>query len=95
MKTKISMYNKQAAAVTLAWTLFLTHSLAHAVTQDARQARPRINLFPTSVVESLSETSRAARDMESSMYEVVAKLEKQKQAYESTHCENRNIGHRL
>jgi hypothetical protein len=88
MKTKRSAYNKCAAAVTLGWALFLTQSLAQAVPHQAREARPKINLFPTSVVESLSETSRAARDMESGMYEVVAKLDKQKQAYEITHCEN-------
>jgi hypothetical protein len=88
MKTRRTAYNKRAAAVTLGWALFLTQSLAQAVPHQAREARPKINLFPTSVVESLSETSRAARDMESGMYEVVAKLDKQKQAYESTHCEN-------
>jgi hypothetical protein len=61
---------------------------ALAVSQSASQTRPKINLFPTSVVESLSETSRAARDMESGMYDVVAKLDKQKQAYQSTNCDN-------
>jgi hypothetical protein len=88
MKKNSLNINKRTAAVTLGWALFLTQSLAEAVPQQASQGRPKINLFPTSVVESLSETSRAARDMESSMYEVVAKLDKQKQAYESTGCEN-------
>jgi hypothetical protein len=80
--------NKYTLVVTCAWALLLTQSLAHAVTQESRDNRPRINLFPTSVVESLSDTSRAAREMESGMYEVVAKLEKQRQAYQSTRCEN-------
>jgi len=75
-------------AVACGWALALSQSLAHAVPQGSMEARPKINLFPTSVVESLSETSRTARDMESSMYEVVAKLDKQKQAYDSTHCDN-------
>lgn len=88
MKNHSLVINKRAAAVTLGWALFLTQSLAEAVPQSVVETRPKINLFPTSVVESLSETSRAARDMESGMYEVVAKLDKQKQAYESTHCEN-------
>ncbi len=61
---------------------------AYARISEPAEVRPKINLFPTSVVENLSATSRAARDMESGMYEVVAKLEKQKHAYESTHCEN-------
>lgn len=61
---------------------------ANARINTPAEVRPKINLFPTSVVENLSETSRAARDMENGMYEVVAKLEKQKHAYESTHCEN-------
>ena len=80
-------HNKRAMVVTCGWALILTQSLAHAATQGNRDKRPKINLFPTSVVESLSETSRAARDMESGMYEVVAKLDKQQQAYESTGCE--------
>jgi hypothetical protein len=88
MKKRGISNNKRVAAVTLAWALFLNQSLAQAVPQTARETRPRINLFPTSVVESLSETSRAARAMESSMYEVVARLDKQKQAYTSTGCEN-------
>lgn len=79
--------NKRTLVVTCGWALILTQSLAHAVTQQSSDKRPRINLFPTSVVESLSETSRAAREMESGMYEVVAKLDKQQQAYSSTRCE--------
>jgi hypothetical protein len=39
------------------------------------------------VVESLSETSRAARDMESGMYEVVTRLEQQTEAYRQTGCD--------
>jgi hypothetical protein len=79
--------SKRTLVVSCGWALILTQSLAHAVTHEIRDKRPRINLFPTSVVESLSETSRAAREMESGMYEVVAKLEKQQQAYKSTRCE--------
>ncbi len=79
--------NKRIMVVSCSWALILTQSLAYAVTQENRDKRPRINLFPTSVVESLSETSRAARDMESGMYEVVARLDKQQQAYTSTQCE--------
>lgn len=76
--------------LSLAWScgMALSTMPALALTQSTAQARPKINLFPTSVVESLSETSRAARDMESGMYEVVAKLDKQKQAYQSTRCDS-------
>ncbi len=88
MDTHNRMRNKRVMAVACGWALALSQSLAQAVPQAGMEARPKINLFPTSVVESLSETSRTARDMESSMYEVVAKLEKQKQAYEGTHCDN-------
>ena len=88
MDTHNRMRNKRVMAVACGWALALSQSLAHAVPQRSVEARPKINLFPTSVVESLSETSRTARNMESSMYEVVAKLEKQKQAYEGTHCDN-------
>ena len=88
MDTRNRMRNKRVLAVACAWALALGHSLAQAVPRESMETRPKINLFPTSVVENLSETSRAARSMESDMYEVVARLEKQKQAYESTHCEN-------
>ena len=72
----------------IALTAALLIGEAMAVPQRNDESRPRINLFPTSVVESLSETSRTARDMESDMYAVVEKLEKQKTAYESTACEH-------
>ena len=48
--------NKRTLVVTCGWALILTQSLAHAVTQENRDKRPRINLFPTSVVESLSDS---------------------------------------
>ena len=88
MDTNNRMRNKRVLAVACAWALALGQTVAQAVPESSMEARPKINLFPTSVVESLSETSRAARDMESGMYEVVAKLDKQKQAYDSTHCDN-------
>jgi hypothetical protein len=80
--------NKHVLAVACGCTLLLLANWAFAIDPKPGDARPRVNLFPTSVVESLSQTSRAARDMEGSMYEVVAKLEKQKQAYDSTRCGN-------
>ena len=88
MDTYNRMSNKRVLAVACGWALALSQTLAQAMPRDNLEARPKINLFPTSVVENLSDTSRAARDMESSMYEVVARLDKQKQAYESTHCSN-------
>lgn len=88
MDTHNRMSNKRTLAVACVWALALSHSLAQALPRDTAETRPKINLFPTSVVENLSDTSRAARDMESGMYEVVARLDKQKQAYESTHCED-------
>ena len=88
MDTHNRMRKKRVMAVACAWALALGQSVAQAVPAGSMEARPKINLFPTAVVESLSETSRAARDMESGMYEVVAKLDKQKQAYDSTHCDN-------
>ena len=84
MDTHNRMMNKRVMAVACGWALALSQSVALA----SVEARPKINLFPTSVVESLSETSRAARNMESGMYEIVAKLDKQKQAYEGTRCDN-------
>lgn len=88
MNTRTRMSNKRKLAITCGWALALSQALAQAVPRDASETRPKINLFPTSVVENLSDTSRAAREMESGMYEVVARLDKQKQAYESTQCSN-------
>ena len=78
--------NKRALALACATALLLGQGWAHAVPRDSAQLRPKINLFPTSVVENLSNTSRAARDMENGLYEIVAKLEQQKNAYEGTQC---------
>ena len=83
-------HNKQGASrlKCLTCALILTSVAGELLATQARdEARPRINLFPTSVVESLSATSQSAKDMENDMYAVVEKLETQKQAYESTGCE--------
>ena len=88
MRTLKQLNRKHLLSAACGCVLALSQVPALAVSQSASQTRPKINLFPTSVVESLSETSRAARDMESGMYDVVAKLDKQKQAYQSTNCDN-------
>jgi len=88
MHSEKPMFHKKILALGCGCALLLGQNCAHAVARSSAEVRPKINLFPTSVVESLSQTSRTARDMEGDMYEVVAKLDKQKQAYESTHCEN-------
>ena len=74
-------------ATAIGWALLVSHPIAHAIPETTRDSRPKINLFPTSVVESLSETSRAAREMESGMLAVVDKLDRQTQAYKGTQCE--------
>jgi hypothetical protein len=86
MNLSSRILNKRTLALTCGWVLFLGQSWVQALPRVAAEVRPKINLFPTSVVENLSNTSRAARDMEMGLYEIVAKLDKQKQAYESTHC---------
>lgn len=88
MKTNRKLLNKRVLALGCGWALAMGNNLAAAVPNSPAEVRPKINLFPTSVVENLSETSRTARDMESDMYEVVLRLDKQKQAYEKTGCEN-------
>ncbi|TQV66492.1 hypothetical protein FKG94_27045 [Exilibacterium tricleocarpae] len=67
--------------------LIVGQGSAWAMQQRGADGRPQINLFPTSVVESLSEASQAAKDMETDMYEVVAELEKQKEVYDRTQCQ--------
>lgn len=88
MRLNRYIINKKALAIACASALLLNQNWAYAVARDGAQARPKINLFPTSVVENLSDTSRAAREMENGLYEIVAKLEKQKQVYDSTGCAN-------
>lgn len=73
-----------AAACTAAFVL--GSATAAAVSLQA-ETRPRINLFPTSVVDDLSATSRAAMEMENAMYRIVERLETQKEAYLSTGCD--------
>lgn len=87
MKNSERNRQKRMLAIACAWALALGQGVAQAVPQPSAETRPRINLFPTTVVENLSQTSRAAREMENGMYEVVARLEKQKQAYQGTQCD--------
>ena len=88
MSTRKKCTRKQLLSLACGAGLALSQATAFAALQQDQQARPKINLFPTSVVESLSQTSQAARDMESGMYEVVSRLDKQNQAYQGTNCEN-------
>ena len=88
MSTRKKCTRKQLLSLACGAGLALSQATALAALQQDQQARPKINLFPTSVVESLSQTSQAARDMESGMYEVVSRLDKQNQAYQGTNCEN-------
>ena len=91
MRTRKELNRNHLIGLACGCALALSQAPALALTQSASVARPKINLFPTSVVESLSETSRAARDMESEMYDVVARLDKQKEAYQSTQCDNSDV----
>lgn len=86
MTMRMQLKRHSGLAMACGVALSLAQASAWAVLKPDDQPRPKINLFPTSVVESLSETSRAARDMESDMYDVVAKLDKQNRAYQSTNC---------
>ena len=87
MTSRRHVRRRRTLAVACSWALFLSQSLAQATVIPATDSRPKINLFPTSVVESLSQTSQAAREMEESMYDVVEKLERQSQAYQRTGCD--------
>jgi hypothetical protein len=79
---------RAGSALRVIAVLLLTQYVAPAFARvDAAQTRPRLNLFPTAVVESLSETSQTAKAMESDMYAVVDKLDQQKQVYDTTGCD--------
>ena len=48
---------------------------------------PSIRLFPTNVVEDVKETGRVARELESSLQDVIPDLEQQWKLYEESKCE--------
>ena len=86
MLTKRTRIRRHAWSLAGACLLLLAQAQVHAGTDRGKEVRPRINLFPTSVVENLSNTSRAAQEMENGLYEIVVRLDKQKEAYEGTDC---------
>jgi len=48
---------------------------------------PTIRLFPTTVVEDLKQTGNVARDMETGLQEVIARLDQQQQLYSESKCD--------
>jgi hypothetical protein len=48
---------------------------------------PTIRLFPTNVVEDVKETSRVAKDLESSLQNVITDLEQQWKLYQESKCD--------
>jgi len=57
------------------------------VANDARANTPTIQLFPTTVVEDLRQTSSVARDMESGLQEVIGRLDQQQLLYVESKCD--------
>ncbi|MDJ0860619.1 MAG: hypothetical protein QNJ82_00090 [Gammaproteobacteria bacterium] len=60
---------------------------AFAVTGAAAAEPPAIRLFPTTVVENVKETGRVARDMETSLQDIIGELDRQWQLYRESKCE--------
>jgi hypothetical protein len=71
------------------WTLGLLAPLllAWSGTAAAGAPPPTIRLFPTTVVENVKESSQVAKDMETSLQDVIAQLEQQWDLYQESKCE--------
>lgn len=57
------------------------------VTASAQSNAPTIRLFPTTVVEDLRQTSSVAKEMETGLQEVIARLDQQQQLYQESKCD--------
>lgn len=53
----------------------------------AEDARPRLNIFPTQVVDNIRETGEAAKQLEDNLQGVIATLEQQQSLYRESKCE--------
>lgn len=73
-------------SLALAITAFGGVTTAHAVTATG----PSVNLFNAATIESLSNTSKTARALESSLEKVINQLETQTALYESAGCASSN-----
>jgi len=75
---------RSTAPVFLPALLVATATLATGV---AFANTPTIRLFPTTVVEDLKQTGNVARDMETGLQEVIAKLDQQQELYNESKCD--------
>lgn len=73
-------------SLALTVTVFGGVTSAHAVTATG----PSVNLFNAATIESLSNTSKTARALESSLEPVISQLETQTALYESADCASSN-----
>jgi len=53
----------------------------------AGQAGPVVNLFPTTVLEDIRETSAVAEEMENNLQEIIHRLDMQQKLYEESLCQ--------
>ena len=53
----------------------------------AQAGSPTIQLFPTTVMEDLRQTSSVAKEMESGLQEVIGRLDQQQQLYQDSKCD--------
>ena len=56
-------------------------------TQSSVANTPTIRLFPTTVIEDLRQTGNVARDMETSLQEVIGRLDQQQELYQESKCD--------
>ena len=84
MQYRIFSHQNLGGAVLLA--SLLAAMPVHAITASG----PSVNLFNAETLESLSNTSKTARALESSLEQVIAKLETQTSLYESADCPTTN-----
>ena len=56
-------------------------------TQSSTANTPTIRLFPTTVIEDLRQTGNVARDMETSLQEIIGRLDQQQELYQESKCD--------
>jgi hypothetical protein len=70
---------------TIAFALLL--AIGGLVANAALAAAPTIQLFPTTVMEDLRQTSSVAKEMETGLQEVIGRLDQQQQLYQDSKCD--------
>ncbi len=82
-----NLSDDRAFVLNVAIGISIIISLISSVQAHANTASPTIRLFPTTVVEDLRQTSAVAKEMETSLQEVIGRLDQQQLLYLESKCD--------